>query len=107
MMPNLDPRLMKAAMKKMGIRQEEIQAEEVIIKARGTDIIIKNPSIMKMTMAGRESFEITGEIEERSFSAEDIKTVAEQANVDEAAARGALAKSGGDLAQAILALKGE
>ncbi|MBU2637462.1 MAG: nascent polypeptide-associated complex protein [Nanoarchaeota archaeon] len=107
MMPNLDPRLMKAAMKKMGIKQEEIEANEVIIKARGTDIIIKNPSIMKMTMAGRESFEITGDIEERSFSAEDIKTVAEQAGVDEDTAKDALKKANNDLAQAIMALKGE
>ncbi len=107
MMPNLDPRLMKAAMKKMGIKQEEIEADEVIIKARGADIIIKNPSIMKMTMAGRESFEITGDIEERRFSAEDIKTVAEQAEVDEDTARDALERTNGDLAEAILALKNE
>lgn len=106
-MPNIDPRLMKAAMKKMGIKQEEIHADEVIIKARGSDIIIKNPSIMKMTMAGRESFEITGEIEERRFSEDDIRTVAGQAGVDESTAKDALEKAKGDLAQAILALKGE
>lgn len=107
MMPNLDPRMMKAAMKKMGIQQEEIEADEVIIKARGRDIIIKHPEVMKMKMMGRESFEITGEIEERAFSKEDVKTVAEQANVSEEDALAALEKSSGNLAEAIMSLKSE
>ncbi|MFH1065117.1 MAG: nascent polypeptide-associated complex protein [Nanoarchaeota archaeon] len=107
MIPNIDPKLMKAAMKKMGIRQEEIAADEVVIKSSSGNIIIRNPSIMKMTMGGRESFEISGDISEEKLSEEDVKTVAEQANVDEDTARDALEKANGDLAEAILALKNE
>ncbi|MEK6864138.1 MAG: nascent polypeptide-associated complex protein [Nanoarchaeota archaeon] len=107
MIPNIDPKLMKAAMKKMGIRQEEIAADEVVIKSSSGNIIIRNPSIMKMTMGGKESFEITGDIQSQAFSEEDIKTVAEQANVDEETAKEALEKANGDLAEAILSLKNE
>lgn len=105
MMPNIDPKMMKAAMKKMGIKQEEIAADEVVIKSSSGNIIIKNPSVMKMTMGGRESFEITGDVSEETLSEEDVKTVAEQANVDEDAARKALEDANGDLAEAILSLK--
>lgn len=107
MMPNIDPKLMKAAMKKMGIKQEEIEAEEVIIKSSSGKIIIRNPSVTKITMMGKESFEITGEISEEKVSEEDVKTVAEQANVDEDTARQALEKANGNLAEAILSLKNE
>ena len=62
---------------------------------------------MKMTMGGKESFEITGDIQSQAFSEEDIKTVAEQANVDEETAKEALEKANGDLAEAILSLKNE
>ena len=94
-------------MKKMGIKQEEIEADEVIIKSSSGKIIISNPSVMKMTMAGRESFEITGDVSEEKLADEDVKTVAEQAGVDEDKAKEALEKSNGDLAEAILSLKQE
>ncbi|MDI6737818.1 MAG: nascent polypeptide-associated complex protein [Nanoarchaeota archaeon] len=105
MIPNIDPKLMKAAMKKMGIKQEEIAADEVVIKTSSGNIVIRNPSVTKMTMGGRESFEITGDVSEEKLSEDDVKTVAEQADVDEDTARKALEKANGDLAEAILSLK--
>ena len=107
MIPNIDPRLMKAAMKKMGIKQEEIAADEVVIKTSKGEIVIRNPSVVKMNMMGRESFEITGDIQEMVFSEGDVKTVAGQANVSDEKAKEALKKANGDLAEAILALKHE
>lgn len=105
MIPNIDPKLMKAAMKKMGIKQEDIAADEVVIKTSSGNIIIRNPSVTKMTMGGRDSFEITGDVSEETLSEDDVKTVAGQADVDEETARKALEKANGDLAEAILSLK--
>ena len=104
MLPNIDPKMMKMAMKKMGIKQEEIDASEVVIKANGGNIIIKNPQVTKVKMGGQESFQISGDIEEVSFSEEDVKTVAEQADVSEEEAKEALSESDGDLAEAIMKL---
>ena len=102
---------MKQAMKKMGIKQEEIDAREVIIKTSDKDIIIKNPQVSKVNMMGQESFQISGDIEEKELSSEpstneeDIKTVMEQTNCTEEEAKAALEEAQGDLAEAILKLK--
>lgn len=105
MLPGINPKLVKQAMKRMGIRQEEIDAFEVIIRTSGKDIIIKNPQVAKVNMAGQETFQISGDVTEETVSGEDIRTVAQQANVSEAQAKRALEQTGGDLAEAILKLK--
>lgn len=106
MFPGLNPKDLQKAMKKMGIKQEEIDATEVIIKTPSKDLIIKNPKIVKVNMMGQESLQVTGDIEEFSgISEDDIKTVAEQANVSKEKAKEALEKHKGDLAAAILELK--
>lgn len=91
-------------MKRMGISQEEVEANEVIIKSPKGDILIKNPEVLKIKMSGQVSFQITGNIQELSFSDDDVKTVAEQANVPFDKAREALASANGDLAEAIMNL---
>lgn len=106
MFPGLNPKDLQKAMKKMGIKQEELDALEVIIKTTSKDLIIKNPKVVKVNMMGQESLQVTGEIQEFSgISEEDIKTVAEQANVSKEKAKEALEKHKGDLAAAILELK--
>jgi len=107
MFQGMDPRLVKQAMKKMGMKQEEIPATEVIIKTTEKQFIIRNPHVSKIEMMGEESFQITGEIQELStISEEDIKTVMEQTSCTEAEARAALERADGDLAKAILDLQG-
>ncbi len=105
----MDPRAMQQAMKKMGMKQTEIPASEVIIRSEGRDIIIKNPQVSKIDMMGQVSWQIVGEaIEQTSgpeFSQDDIKTVMEQANVSEQDATQALESSDGDLAKAILSFQ--
>lgn len=102
---------MAQMMKRMGIAQQEIDATEVIIKCSDRDIVITEPSVSKVNAMGQESFQISGSITEREKEAEitedDVKTVAEQANVDEERAREALKNSNGDIAKAIMDLKGE
>ena len=107
MFPNINPRELEKAMKKLGVKQEEIKASEIIIKTEEKDLVIKNPSIMKINMMGQESLQITGKIEERKkelFDEEDIKTVMEQSNCTREEAIEALEKEG-DIAAAILSLK--
>ncbi len=108
MFPGMNPKMVKEAMKKMGIKQEEIPATEVIIKTPDKDLIIRNPQVAKVIAMGQETFQISGEVEvmeAQKFSEEDVKTVAEQAKVSKEKARAALEKTKGDLAQAILDLQ--
>lgn len=107
MIPKINPRQMEKMMKQMGMKQEAIEADEVIIKSKDKNIIIKNPQVQRINMMGQESFQISGDIEESTISEEDIKTVAQQANVSEEQAKQALEKTNGDLAEAILLLKEE
>ncbi len=109
MFPGMNPRAMEQAMKKLGVRQQDIPASEVIIKSEGKDIIISNPRVLRVNMMGQESFQITGDVEELQASVEisedDVKTVSEQAGVSEEEARDAIQNANGDLAAAILSLK--
>jgi nascent polypeptide-associated complex subunit alpha len=112
MMPGLDPRMMKEAMRRMGIKQTEVDAEQVIIRCKDKQIVIDEPQVMKIDMQGNLSFQISGEVSERSLSAEpeltddDINTVAEQANVSKEDAKKALLKNKGDIAKTIMELQG-
>ncbi|MBW2981658.1 nascent polypeptide-associated complex protein [Candidatus Woesearchaeota archaeon] len=112
MFPGMNPRKMQQMMKRMGIQQVEIPATEVIIKTDDKEIVITEPSVSKVNMMGQETFQISGQINEREKAAEkieisedDVKTVMEQANVSEEKARGALENSEGDLAKAIMDLQ--
>ncbi len=107
MLPGINKKQMEMAMKKLGMRQEEIDAEQVIIKTNDKEIIISNPQVSKINMMGQETFQIAGQITERQlekFTKEDILTVMEQAKVSEIAAKKALEQEG-DIAAAILHLK--
>jgi len=100
---------MKAAMKQMGIAQEEIPTSRVIIeKTNGTKTIIINPEVMKIKMQGNTSYQISGEETEESDEPEttpkDIETVMEKTNCTKEEATEALEESNGDLAEAILNL---
>lgn len=105
----MNPRMVKQAMKKLGIQQIEIPATQVIIKTEDKDLIIENPQVSKVNMGGQETFQIIGDVIEREreieISDEDVKTVVEQTNADEETARESIKKHEGDLAAAIMELK--
>jgi len=106
MLGGVNPKQMAQAMKAMGIKQKEISADEVIIKRGGGDIVISNPKVIEVEMQGVKTYQIMGDVSERSrVGGEDVKMVAEQAGVSEAKAREALEQSGGDIAKAIMGLK--
>ena len=109
MIPGMNPKQMQQAMKKMGIKQVDIDATEVIIKTPSKTIVILNPQVSKIDMMGQQTYQISGEESEQAIkpliSEEDIKMVSEQAGVDETKAKEALEGSDGDLAKAITELK--
>jgi nascent polypeptide-associated complex subunit alpha len=113
LIPGMNPRQMRQAMKRLGIQQEEIDAKEVIIRLEDKEIIISNPSVSKVNMMGQETYQIVGEEHERSLSTkpeisdEDIDTVAEQTGASKEEAAKAIEEANGDLAEAIMKLKKE
>jgi nascent polypeptide-associated complex subunit alpha len=109
MIPGMNPRAMKQAMKKMGMTQVDIDASEVIIKTADKNLVIRNPQVAKINMMGQESFQITGNVEvvESGPNLEDLEMVMDQAKCSKEVALGALEKANGDLAQAIMDLQEE
>jgi nascent polypeptide-associated complex subunit alpha len=104
---------MKQMMKQMGIKTEDIDATAVVIIGSDKEIVIEGPEVVKMTMSGKDIYTVTGgkvKLQEAEssvkFSDEDVKMVAEQANVPEDVAREALKQAKGDLAEAIMKIKG-
>jgi nascent polypeptide-associated complex subunit alpha len=108
MLPGLNPKKMAAMMKQMGIKQEEIEAIRVVIEKEDGNIVIENPSVLKVNMQGQETWQISGEaIEEdveEMISESDVKLVAEKTGKSEEDARKALEDSEGDMAEAIVKL---
>lgn len=105
----INPRQLERAMKQMGMQMAHIDAEEVVIKTPDKEIVISNPEVSKINMMGQETFQVTGEISERSrkgISEEDVEMVAEQAGVSPEEAKAMLEKTK-DIAEAIVKLKGE
>ncbi len=110
MMPKINPRQMQRLMKQMGIQSENIDAKRVVIERDEGNIIIENPSVVKVKSPAGDTFQISGAIseeqkEEKEFTEDDVKMVIEQAKCSKEEAEKALKESGGDLAQAILSLQ--
>ncbi len=109
MFPSIDPKKMQAMMKQMGIAQEEIDANRVIIETEDKNIIIENPSVMKIKMQGQTNFQISGDVSEQAKNEEntqekDIKTIIEKTGCSKERAKKALEDADGDLTEAILSL---
>tara|TARA_Y100000310_G_scaffold107162_2_gene105597 strand:- start:848 stop:1174 length:327 start_codon:yes stop_codon:yes gene_type:complete len=104
---NINPKKMQEAMKQMGIAQENIPATKVTIETDQGNIILENPSVVKIKVQGQESFQISGDVKEETkveeVSEQDIKTVMEKTNCSEEKAKETLEKTK-DLAEAILEL---
>jgi len=106
MFPGMNPRQMQKAMQKLGIKQEEIDAVEVIIKTHDKKLIIKKPQVIKVNLMGQDTLQVTGDIEEETLiSEEDVNTVAEQTGKSKEVARKVLEECDGDLAEAIMKLQ--
>lgn len=109
MFPGLNMKRMMQAMKAMGIKQEEIPAKEVIILLENEKLLIKNPKVSKIDMMGQTTFQIIGSVSSVPVEPkkEDIELVASQAGVSSDEAEKALKACNGDIAEAIIKLKGQ
>ena len=111
MIPGMNSRQLKQAMKKMGMQQEQLDASEVIIRLADRDLIITNPEVAKVNMMGQETFQIVGQITEQlrdttpTIDEEDIQTVMEATGASHEEVEETIIRSQGDLAHAILELK--
>jgi len=111
MIPGMNPRQMRQAMQRMGISQEDVDAEQVIIRLKDRDLVFNRPGVAMVTMGGQDSWQITGDFEQRSrdsapdISDEDVETVKDATGASEAKIREILKKNKGDLAKTILELK--
>ncbi|MCJ2555823.1 MAG: nascent polypeptide-associated complex protein [Candidatus Thermoplasmatota archaeon] len=111
----MSPKQMQAAMKRLGIKTEELEnVEEVVIRTADKEYIIPRAAVTKMEVQGQTTYQIVGEAEEFAKSEEgprvpeeDVRLVAEKANVSEERARQALIDCDGELAEAIVKLMGE
>jgi len=107
MFGGLDPKKMQGLMKQMGIKQEEVDAERVIIEGKEKRIIIEPTNVVKMTMQGQANYQVTGEVREETLevkiSEEDIKMVMEKTGASREKAGKALEETG-DIAEAIIKL---
>ena len=108
-------------MQKMGVKMDELQdVSQVIIKTPSKDIVIETPTVTLVTVQGQIMYQIVGgEASEKQPAAAgqsvsaisppetDVLLVVQQTGKTADEARKALADSGGDLARAILLLKGQ
>ena len=109
MLPGMDPKQMARAMKQMGIKSEEIDASKVTIELKeGGRLVVFEPNVVQIEMQGNKSYQISGKVhEEQDAGEDDIKMVMESAGVSREEAQNALRETGGDIAEAIIRLKGD
>ncbi|MDW5563391.1 MAG: nascent polypeptide-associated complex protein [Methanomassiliicoccus sp.] len=115
-MRGVNPRQMKQAMKRMGITTEDINGvEEVIIRTKDKEYVIKDAAVTVMEVQGQKTFQVIGEASVSPRSAapaaksgevqlpeEDIELVMAQTGAGREQAVKALKESGGQPAEAIL-----
>lgn len=113
MMKKISSRDLRRLLKKAQIDMEEIrEVEKVVIETiSGKKIIIKDPLVTKMKVRDQTIYQIVGretmEEAEIKIESEDILIVMEQTGVDRETAKNALLMTNGDIAEAIMLLKGE
>ena len=107
---------MERQMKKMGMNMKELNdVEEVVIVLKDKEIVIKNAEVSIMNAMGQETYQVTGDAQERikgsssadvavELSDDDIELVASQTGKSVSEAKAALEETNGDLAEAIMRL---
>ncbi|PKP61197.1 MAG: nascent polypeptide-associated complex protein [Candidatus Altiarchaeales archaeon HGW-Altiarchaeales-1] len=118
-----NPKQMKAMLQRMGMKMEEIEASEVIIKkVDGKNLRITNPEVSKIIMQGNVLFNVAGKVEEIAgqeipveainpedekvdITDDDINLVTAQTGCNYETAKKVLEENEGDIASAILKLK--
>jgi|SaaInlStandDraft_3_1057020.scaffolds.fasta_scaffold00508_5 nascent polypeptide-associated complex subunit alpha len=113
MIPGMNPKMMKQAMKRMGIKEETLEVSQVIMKVGNKELVFDNPQVSMINMMGQNTFQVVGEPVERDvdttpdINEDDIQTVIDQTSCSEEKAKETLEECKGDLAEAIMKLKAE
>jgi len=108
-------------MEKMGVKMNELpEVTQVVIRTPTKDIVIDAPTVTMVTVQGQAMYQIAGgevsESQPQTVSESqpslgvpeaDVQLVAQQTGKSMDESRKALAEAGGDLARAILILKGQ
>jgi len=106
-------------MQKMGMKVDEVaNVSQVIIKTESKDIVIEAPTVTLVTVQGQAMYQIAGgQVSEVApqpgapaapvVQEGDVQLVAQQTGKSVEEARTALVEAGGDLARAIILLKGQ
>ncbi|NPE30614.1 nascent polypeptide-associated complex protein [Methanococcoides sp. SA1] len=105
----MNPAKVKQMMKQMGINIDQVEGvEQVIIRTADKDIVFNDADVSIMNAQGVDTYQVVGTPEEVPrevvIPEDDVRLVAEQTGVSEAAALESLKNANGDLAEAILAL---
>jgi len=100
---------MKQMMKQMGMEMEQLEGvERIVITTAKGDWVFDAADVVKMTMQGASTYQITGEARfvpsTPVIPESDVALVREQTGASEEAVRSALDATGGDIAEAILRL---
>ncbi|MDO5846132.1 MAG: nascent polypeptide-associated complex protein [Methanocorpusculum sp.] len=109
MMPGVNPKQMKAAMRKMGMKMDEIEdVQKVVVYTGSGNYVFENAQVVGITMQGQTSYQLSGDVHfeeaEVVIPDSDVELVASQTSVSPEAARAALKECKGDIAEAILKL---
>ena len=110
-------------MQKMGMKVDEVaNVSRVIIRTASKDIVIQEPNVTMVTVQGQAMYQIAGgQVTEETPAPQvsattvapteatdaDVQLVAQQTGKSMDESRSALVAAGGDLAKAILSLKGQ
>lgn len=115
-MKRINPREARRMMQRMGMGLEEMPGvAKVTFSMKGKNLVIADPQVTIMKMSGQTMYQVVGEaVEEKAESSdakieitdEDAQLVSAQTGVSIEVAKKALETSNGDLAQAIMMLKG-
>jgi alpha-NAC-related protein len=108
MFPGMNPAKMQGMMKKMGISQTPLNVKRVVFEMEDSNLVIEEPSVIRVKMQGQETYQVSGETVEESgesFSEEDVAMVVEKTGKSREDVIEALEKSDGDIAEAIIGLK--
>ncbi len=109
-MGNINPKQMQKMLRQFGIKSDELPAKKVVFELEdGSKLVIEEPQVTVIDMKGQKTYTVMGEAveEKKGIPEEDIEMVMKQAGVDKKRAEAALKKNEGDIAEAILELKGE
>ncbi|HJJ89499.1 MAG TPA: nascent polypeptide-associated complex protein [Methanocorpusculum sp.] len=109
MMPGINPKQMKAAMKKMGMKMDELEnVLKVVVYTASGNYIFESAEVIGITMQGQTSYQLSGtprfEPAPVEIPESDIALVVSQTSVSSEQARAALDECNGDIAEAILKL---